>query len=102
MLTALRELSINDRAYQRGDEVDTRDLPQRRVNQLKRYGMVKEYDDAETIAVLLDRIVALEARVAVLEGQGHASAGGPPPAAVTLPSSESLKIKRGGAKTQED
>ena len=97
MLTALRDISINDRGYQRGDEVDTRDLPQRRVNQLKRFGMVKEYDDAETIAALVDRVAALEARVAVLEGRGQSTV-------VSLPAapSESLKIKRGGAKTQED
>ena len=95
MLTALRELSINDRAYQRGDEVDTRDLPQRRVNQLKRYGMVKEYDDAEMIAVLLDRIVALEALVEALEA-GGAIAVLPDPTGTRVP------IARGGKPKTED
>ena len=97
MLTALRDLSINERGYQRGDEVDTRDLPQRRVNQLKRFGMVKEYDDAETLAALADRVAVLEARVVELESPGTA-----PAAPLPAPPPESLKIKRGGApKSQE-
>ena len=96
MLTALRDLSIHERGYQRGDEVDTRDLPQRRVNQLKRFGMVKEYDDAETLAVLLDRIVALEARVEALEAGGGTIA--PPPS----PAGTKVAIKRGGKPETED
>ena len=101
MKLAIRPLSINDRHYQPGEMVDTRDLPQRRVDQLKKFGALKEYDDAENVSNLLERVAALEARVQALEGPP--ARGDAPPQlaeAATLPMPEpsgtQVKIKRGG------
>ena len=106
MLTALRDLSVLDRHYHRGDTVDTRDLPQRRVNQLKRYGMVKEFSDAENVTTLIERMFALEARVAELEGRKQAEPAEQAVAAVETPpppAGQPIKIKRGGVpKDRED
>ena len=77
MKVALRPLSILDRAYQRGDVVDTRDLSQHRVNQLKRYGMLKEFDDAETNTEVRERLAVVESRLATLEAEAAIREGEP-------------------------
>ena len=106
--TALRPLSINERSYQRGDTVDTRDLPGRRIDQLLKHGMLKEFDDHEALADLIERIERIEAKL----GRTAAEEPAAPTTLTAVPSAEvavappahqpaPARIKRGGAKTKE-
>lgn len=97
---AVRPLSILDRHYQPGDEVDTRDIPQRRVEQLKKHGMLKEYDAPEMVAVLAERLEAVEARLAMLEAQG--TAGGDAGSAVVPATPGRPRLKQRATKDEED